>query len=121
MFLLNSPWTAEEMDSHLPASMKKLLAKKHIRFYNIDGIDLALKVGMGNRINTIMQAAFFKLAEVVPYDKADEYMKSYAKRPMAKGDAIVQKNYAAIDIAISGLKRFKYPLSGRLPPPAQCP
>ncbi|HNW87324.1 MAG TPA: pyruvate:ferredoxin (flavodoxin) oxidoreductase [Candidatus Limiplasma sp.] len=110
VFLLNSPWTAEEMDSHLPASMKVLLAKKHIRFYNIDGIDLALKVGMGNRINTIMQAAFFKLAEVIPYEKADEYMKAYAKKTYGKkGDAIVQKNYDAIDIAISGLKEIKVP------------
>ncbi len=110
VFLLNSPWTAEEMDSHLPASMKRLLAKKHIRFWNIDGIDLALKVGMGNRINTIMQAAFFKLAEVIPYDKADEYMKAYAKKTYGKkGDAIVKKNWDAIDIAISGLKEIQVP------------
>ena len=80
VFLLNSPWTAAEMDSHLPASMKKQLAKKHIRFWNIDAIDLALKVGMGNRINTIMQAAFFKLAEVIPYEKADEYMTNGSRR-----------------------------------------
>ncbi len=110
VFLLNSPWSAEEMDAHLPASMKKLLAKKHIRFYNIDAIELAVKVGMGNRINTIMQAAFFKLAEVIPYDKADEYMKAYAKKTYGKkGDAIVKKNWDAIDIAISGLKEIKVP------------
>ena len=110
VFLLNSPWTAEEMDEHLPASMKQLLAKKHIHFWNIDGIDLAVKVGMGNRINTIMQAAFFKLAEVVPYAKADEYMKAYAKKTYGKkGDAIVQKNWDAIDIAISGLKEISVP------------
>jgi len=110
VFLLNSPWTAEEMDSHLPAAMKRLIAKKHIRLYNIDGIDLALKVGMGNRINTIMQAAFFKLAQVIPYEKADEYMKAYAKKTYGKkGDAIVQKNYDAIDIAISGLKEITVP------------
>ena len=70
VFLLNSPWSAEEMDKQLPAKMKRQLAKKHVRFYNIDAIDLALKVGMGNRINTIMQAAFFKLAEVIPYEQA---------------------------------------------------
>ena len=110
VFLLNSPWTAAEMDSHLPASMKKQLAKKHIRFWNIDAIDLALKVGMGNRINTIMQAAFFKLAEVIPYEKADEYMKAYAKKTYGKkGDAIVKKNWDAIDIAISGLQEVKVP------------
>ena len=110
VFLMNSPWTAAEMDSHLPAGMKKLLAKKHIRFWNIDAIDLALKVGMGNRINTIMQAAFFKLAEVIPYEKADEYMKAYAKKTYGKkGDAIVKKNWDAIDIAISGLQEVKVP------------
>ena len=60
---------------------------------------------MGNRINTIMQAAFFKLAEVIPYEKADEYMKAYAKKTYGKkGDAIVKKNWDAIDIAISGLQ-----------------
>ncbi|MDD3333899.1 MAG: pyruvate:ferredoxin (flavodoxin) oxidoreductase [Eubacteriales bacterium] len=112
VFLLNSPWTAEEMDAQLPASMKKLLAKKHAKFYNINAIELALKVGMGNRINTIMQAAFFKLAEVIPYDKADEYMKAYAKKTYGKkGDAIVQKNWDAIDIAISGLQKIEVPES----------
>ena len=110
VFLLNSPWTAEEMDEKLPAKMKQLLAKKHARFYNIDAIDLALKVGMGNRINTIMQAAFFKLAEVIPYEQADEYMKAYAKKTYGKkGDAIVKKNWDAIDIAISGLVEIPVP------------
>ncbi len=112
VFLLNSPWTAEEMDEKLPAKMKQLLAKKHARFYNIDAIDLALKVGMGNRINTIMQAAFFKLAEVIPYEQADEYMKAYAKKTYGKkGDAIVKKNWDAIDIAISGLVKIDVPES----------
>ncbi len=110
VFLLNSPWSADEMGEHLPASMKQQLAKKKIRFYNIDAIDLALKVGMGNRINTIMQAAFFKLAEVIPYAEADSYMKAYAKKTYGKkGDAIVQKNYEAIDVAISGLVEVKVP------------
>ena len=110
VFLLNSPWSAEEMDKQLPAKMKRQLAKKHVRFYNIDAIDLALKVGMGNRINTIMQAAFFKLAEVIPYEQADEYMKAYAKKTYGKkGDAIVKKNWDAIDIAISGLVEIPVP------------
>ena len=98
------------MDKQLPAKMKRQLAKKHVRFYNIDAIDLALKVGMGNRINTIMQAAFFKLAEVIPYEQADEYMKAYAKKTYGKkGDAIVKKNWDAIDIAISGLVEIPVP------------
>ena len=109
-FLLNSPWTAEEMNDQLPAAMKQLLAKKHAKFYTIDAIKLAKEVGMGGRINTIMQAAFFKLADIIPYDKADEYMKAYAKKTYGKkGDAIVKKNWDAIDIAISGLREVKVP------------
>ena len=109
-FLLNCQWSDEELDEHLPASMKQMLAKKNIRFYCIDAIDLAAKVGMGNRINTIMQAAFFKLADVIPYEQADEYMKAYAKKTYGKkGDAVVQKNWDAIDIAISGLREVKVP------------
>ena len=65
---------------------------------------------MGSRINTIMQAAFFKLAEIIPYEQADEYMKAYAKKTYGKkGDAVVKKNWDAIDIAISGLKEVKVP------------
>ena len=109
-FLLNCPWTAEELDAQLPAEMKKQLAKKNIKLYTIDAIDLAAKVGMGNRINTIMQAAFFKLANVIDYADADKYMKEYAKKTYGKkGDAIVKKNWDAIDIAISGLKEVKVP------------
>ena len=109
-FLLNCQWSDEELDANLPASMKQQLAKKHIKFYAIDAIDLAAKVGMGNRINTIMQAAFFKLADVIPYAQADEYMKAYAKKTYGKkGDAVVQKNWDAIDIAISGLREVKVP------------
>ena len=109
-FLLNSPWTAEEMEKELPASMKQLLAKKHARFYTIDAIKLAKEVGMGGRINTIMQAAFFKLADIIPYDKADEYMKAYAKKTYGKkGDEVVKKNWDAIDIAISGLVEIPVP------------
>ena len=109
-FLLNCQWSDEELDEHLPATMKQMLAKKNIRFYCIDAIDLAAKVGMGNRINTIMQAAFFKLADVIPYDQADEYMKAYAKKTYGKkGDAVVKKNWDAIDIAISGLREVKVP------------
>ena len=85
-FLLNCQWSDEELDANLPASMKQQLAKKHIKFYAIDAIDLAAKVGMGNRINTIMQAAFFKLADVIPYEQADEYMKAYADLRSARGE-----------------------------------
>ncbi len=110
VFLLNCPWTAEQMEAELPASMKRALAAKKARFYTVDAIALASQVGMGGRINTIMQAAFFKLAEVIPYDKADEYMKAYAKKSYGKkGDAIVKMNWDAIDIAITGLKEVPVP------------
>ena len=109
-FLLNSQWAPDDMDAHLPAAMKQLLAKKHAKFYTINAIALAAKVGMGGRINTIMQAAFFKLANIIPYEDADQYMKAYAKKTYGKkGDAVVQKNWDAIDIAISGLKEVKVP------------
>ena len=110
VFLLNCPWSAEELETELPASMKRKLAEKKARFYTIDAISLAASVGMGNRINTIMQAAFFKLADIISYEKADEYMKAYAKKSYGKkGDAIVKMNWDAIDVAISGLKEVKVP------------
>ncbi len=110
VFLLNCPWTAEELEKELPASMKNKLAQKKARFYTIDAVKLAASVGMGGRINTTMQAAFFKLADIIPYDKADEYMKAYAKKSYAKkGDEVVKMNWAAIDVAISGLQEVKVP------------
>ena len=110
VFLLNCPWSAEELETELPASMKRKLAEKNARFYTIDAVKLAASVGMGGRINTTMQAAFFKLANIIPYDKADEYMKAYAKKSYAKkGDEVVKMNWAAIDVAISGLHEVKVP------------
>ena len=110
VFLLNSPWTVEDMERELPASMKQTIAKKHIRFYNMDAVKLAREVGMGNRINTIMQSAFFKLAEIIPADEAIDYMKAAAKKSYAKkGEDVVQKNYAAIDIGVTGITEINYP------------
>ncbi|MDO4568006.1 MAG: pyruvate:ferredoxin (flavodoxin) oxidoreductase [Clostridia bacterium] len=110
VFLLNSEWTLEDMERELPAEMKRTIAAKRLRFYNIDAIRIAREVGMGNRINTIMQSAFFKLAEVIPVEDAIGYMKSAAKKSYGKkGDAIVQKNYAAIDAGIDGLEEVMYP------------
>ena len=109
-FLLNSHWTAEQMNEMLPAEMKRALAQKKAKFYNIDAIGIAAKVGMGNRTNTIMQAAFFKLAQVIPYEDADGYMKAAAKKSYAKkGDAVVKKNWDAIDAAIGGLVEIPVP------------
>ena len=109
-FLLNCQWSPEELNERLPASMKNKLAEKKAKFYIINAIDLARKVGMGGRTNTTMQAAFFKLANIIPYEDADKYMKekvvaSYGK----KGQDVVNMNFAAIDAAISGLVEVKIP------------
>ena len=110
IFLLNCQWSKEELNERLPASMKNKLAKKHAKFYIINAIDLARKVGMGGRTNTTMQAAFFKLANIIPYEDADKYMKekvvaSYGK----KGEDVVKMNFAAIDAALTGLEEVEIP------------
>ena len=111
-FLLNSPWTLEEMEKELPAHMKNAIAKHHLKFYNINAIKLAREVGMGGRINTIMQSAFFKLANVIPAEEALEYMKAAAKKSYGKkGDEVVQKNYAAIEAGMNAIEEIKYPES----------
>lgn len=97
-FLLNSTWDAEGVVKHLPDSMKKYMAEHHIKFYIINATKIATEIGLGNRTNTIMQAAFFKVSGVIPYEVAVEQMKkaiykSYGK----KGEDIVNKNYAAVD------------------------
>ena len=109
-FLLNCQWTPEELDARLPAKMKNTLAKKHANFWIINAIDLAIKVGMRGRTNTTMQAAFFKLANIIPYEDADKYMKekvvaSYGK----KGQDVVNMNFAAIDAALEGLVKVEIP------------
>ncbi|MEG1756097.1 MAG: pyruvate:ferredoxin (flavodoxin) oxidoreductase [Clostridia bacterium] len=112
VFLLNSPWTLAEMERELPASMKRAIAENNLRFYNIDAIALARKVGMGGRINTIMQSAFFKLANVIPADEAIEYMKAAAKKSYGKkGDEVVQKNWDAIDAGATAFVEIQYPAS----------
>ncbi|NTU77203.1 MAG: pyruvate:ferredoxin (flavodoxin) oxidoreductase, partial [Alphaproteobacteria bacterium] len=112
VFLLNSPWTLAEMECELPASLKQTIAKKKIRFYNIDAVKLAREVGMGGRINTIMQSTFFKLANVIPAEEALEYMKSAAKKSYGKkGDEVVKQNWDAIDLGATGFEEVKYPES----------
>ncbi|MBQ9988226.1 MAG: pyruvate:ferredoxin (flavodoxin) oxidoreductase [Clostridia bacterium] len=111
-FLFNCPWSAEELDAQLPAEVKQMLAKKNAQFYTIDAVKIAAAVGMGGRINTVMQAAFFKIANVIPYEDADKYMKqavvkSYGKR----GEKVVNMNYAAIDAAVDGLVKIDIPAS----------
>ncbi|MGI6110557.1 MAG: pyruvate:ferredoxin (flavodoxin) oxidoreductase, partial [Eubacteriaceae bacterium] len=112
-FLLNCAWDAEELEKHLPASMKRELAEKHAKFYTIDAIDIARKLGLGNRTNTILQASFFKLSGVIPIDQAvtemkDAIYKSYYKK---KGQEVVDKNNASIEHGIDELNEITIPES----------
>ena len=113
IFLLNSQWTTlEDLERELPACVKNIIAKKKLKFYNIDAIDLAEKAGMGGRINTIMQAAFFKVAGIIPEAEAIDYMKQAVKKTYGKkGDKIVQMNNNAIDMGAEGIVEVKYPES----------
>ncbi|NLC17499.1 MAG: pyruvate:ferredoxin (flavodoxin) oxidoreductase [Clostridiales bacterium] len=111
-FLLNSHWDLEAMERELPASVKNQIARKKIKFYNINARKIAEETGLGNRINVVMQAAFFKLANVIPYENAERYMKEAAQKSYGKkGEKIVKANWDAIDKAISGLVEIKYPES----------
>lgn len=97
-FLLNSTYDAEETKNRLPDSYKKYMAENDIKFYIINATDIAKEIGLGNRTNTIMQSAFFKVAEVIPYEQAVEEMKkAIVKSYSSKGDKIVNMNYAAVD------------------------
>ena len=110
IFLLNSPWSEEEMETELPASLKNTIAKKNLKFYNVDAIKIAAEAGMGNRINTVMQAAFFKAAGVIPEADAIDYMKKAVKKTYGKkGDKIVKMNYDAIDMGAAGMTKIDYP------------
>ena len=103
-FLLNSIWNAEQTIAKLPNKVKKILASKNINFYIINATKLAHDIGLKNRTNTIMQSAFFKLADIIPFEDAQKYMKEYAHKAYAKkGEAIVQMNYNAIDVGANGL------------------
>jgi pyruvate-ferredoxin/flavodoxin oxidoreductase len=103
-FLLNCVWDKDEVVEHLPNSVKKQLAVSKAKFYIINATKLADEIGLGNRTNTIMQSAFFKLSKVIDFETAQGYMKEYALKSYAKkGDAIVQMNYEAIDKGANGL------------------
>ena len=111
-FLLNSQWSAEDMEKELPAFMKRQIAQKKLKFYNIDAVKLAMEIGLGGRINMVMQSAFFKIANVIPAEQAVDYMKQAVKKSYGKkGEKIVNMNYQAIDRALSELKEIPYPES----------
>ncbi len=97
-FLLNCPWDMEGLDKHLPGQVKAYIADHNIKFYTIDGIKIGKEIGLGGRINTVLQSAFFKLAAIIPEEEAIDLMKAAAKATYGrKGDKIVQMNYDAID------------------------
>jgi len=112
-FLLNCPWSAEELETHLPGQMKKFIADHNINLYTIDGVKIGIETGMGpTRINTILQSAFFKLTGIIPEEKAIELMKDAAQKTYGrKGEDVVKKNWAAIDAGAQGAVKVEVPES----------
>jgi len=111
-FLLNCIWDAEELDKHLPAAMKRYIFANQINFYTLDAVKIAQEIGLGGRINMIMQSAFFKIADIIPVEQAAAYLKdavvkSYGK----KGEKIVAMNNAAIDKGIDAIVKVTIPAS----------
>jgi pyruvate-ferredoxin/flavodoxin oxidoreductase len=111
-FLLNCNWTVADLEKELPASIKSYIAKNQIKFYIIDAVKIAQKIGLGGRINMIMQSAFFKLADIIPLQDALKYLKdavvtSYGK----KGQNVVDMNNAAIDAGVNAIEEVKVPAS----------
>ncbi len=111
-FLLNCPWDMEGLEQHLPGQVKKFIADHNIKFYVIDGIKIGKEIGLGGRINTVLQSAFFKLANIIPEEQAIDLMKAAAKATYGrKGDAIVQMNYDAIDAGAKQVVEIQVPES----------
>ena len=118
VFMINCQWSDEELDKHLNAEAKKYIADNNIQLYTINAIDKAIEIGMGKRTNTILQSAFFKLADVMPIDDAVEFMKQAAKKSYSKkGDAVVEMNYKAIDAGLDAVHKVKIPDSWKNPVP----
>ncbi|AFS79137.1 pyruvate:ferredoxin oxidoreductase Por [Gottschalkia acidurici 9a] len=109
-FVLNCPWNIEELEEHLPNRVKRYLAKNNIKFYIINANEIANKIGLGNRINMIMQTVFFKLTNVIPFEDAIKYLKEYIKDLYGrKGDEVVNMNYSAVDKATEELIEVEIP------------
>ena len=112
MFLINCQWNLEELEHHLDAASKRYIANNNIQLYTIDAIDLAIKVGMGKRTNTILQSAFFSLAKVMPAEDAIKYMKDAAEHSyLKKGRDVVEKNWNAIDVGATAYHKVDVPAS----------
>ena len=111
-FLLNCPWDMEGLEKHLPGQVKAYIADHNIKFYTIDGIKIGKEIGLGGRINTVLQSAFFKLANIIPEEEAIDLMKKAAKATYGKkGDKIVQMNYDAIDAGAKQVHEVTVPES----------
>ena len=111
-FLLNCPWDMEGLEKHLPGQVKAYIADHNIKFYTIDGIKIGKEIGLGGRINTVLQSAFFKLASIIPEEEAIDLMKKAAKATYGrKGDKIVQMNYDAIDAGAKQVVEVEVPES----------
>ncbi|WP_291575540.1 pyruvate:ferredoxin (flavodoxin) oxidoreductase [Clostridium sp. UBA4548] len=112
VFVLNCPWSDEELETRLPASLRRYIAKNNINFYTIDAISIAGKIGLGGRINMIMQSAFFKLANVIPVEQAIDLLKSSVEKTYGKkGEKIVNMNKEAIDQGVNALHKVNVPES----------
>lgn len=112
VFMINCQWSDEELEHHLNAEAKKYIADNNIQLYTINAIDKAIEIGMGKRTNTILQSAFFKLANVMPIDDAVDFMKAAAKKSYGKkGDAVVEMNYKAIDAGVDAVHKVEVPAS----------
>ena len=113
IFLLNCSWSPEELEQHLSNKVKRQIAEKGLRFYTIDATKIAEEIGLGsNRTNTVLQASFFKLTEILPIEDAVRYMKeAIAKTYLAKGEAVISMNQAAVDRGITGLVAVDVPES----------
>ncbi|MDO5554094.1 MAG: pyruvate:ferredoxin (flavodoxin) oxidoreductase [Planctomycetia bacterium] len=111
-FLLNSPYSAAEVWDHLPVELQQEILSKKLKFYVVDAVKVAKAAGMGGRINTVMQTCFFKLAGFMPEDEAIDHIKQGIKKAYGKkGDAVVQKNYAAVDASLAALEEVAVPAS----------
>ncbi|MCQ2560585.1 MAG: pyruvate:ferredoxin (flavodoxin) oxidoreductase [Clostridia bacterium] len=111
-FLLNCVWSDEELDANLPAAMKQYIAKNKVNFYTINATKLGQEIGLGNRINMIMQAAFFKLTGVIDVKEAEGYLKkSIEKTYGKKGESVVKMNWAAVDAGLNGFHKVEVPAS----------
>jgi pyruvate-ferredoxin/flavodoxin oxidoreductase len=119
-FVLNCPWSLEEMETCLPNSLKKTIAEKQLKFYTIDAVKIAEEIGLGGRINMVMQTVFFKLSNVLPIDDAIQYLKdAIAKTYGKKGQNVVEMNWKAVDASLAGLQEIHYPPSWRTVQPEQ--